>query len=87
MLRVKKNLSVLRKPSLFRTMAIMAFFLMLVQVNRVGGGVLESELSDTYSLSPTVIGLVIGSMFFSAALVQVPIGLMLDSFGARRTLV
>ena len=46
MLRLKKNLSVLRKPSLFRTMAIMAFFLMLVQVNRVGGGVLASELSD-----------------------------------------
>ena len=87
MLRVKKILSALRKPSLFRTMAIMSFFLMLVQVNRVGGGVLASELSDTYSLSPTVIGLVIGSMFFAAALVQVPVGLMLDSFGARRTLV
>lgn len=87
MLRFKKNLSVLRKPSLFRTMAIMAFFLMLVQVNRVGGGVLASELSDGYNLSPTMIGLVIGSMFFAAAVVQVPVGLMLDSFGARRTLV
>tara|TARA_B100000214_G_scaffold374320_1_gene356722 strand:+ start:242 stop:1456 length:1215 start_codon:yes stop_codon:yes gene_type:complete len=68
-------------------MAIMAFFLMLVQINRVGGGVLASEITDTYSLSPTVIGLVIGSMFFAAALVQVPVGLMLDAFGARRTLV
>ncbi len=65
----------------------MAFFLMLVQINRVGGGVLASEITDTYSLSPTVIGLVIGSMFFAAALVQVPVGLMLDAFGARRTLV
>ena len=87
MLLVKKIFSVLRNPSLFRTMAIMAFFLMLVQVNRVGGGVLASELSDGYSLSPTMIGLVIGSMFFAAAVVQVPVGLMLDSFGARRTLV
>ncbi len=65
----------------------MVFFLMLVQINRVGGGVLASEITDTYSLSPTVIGLVIGSMFFAAALVQVPVGLMLDAFGARRTLV
>ena len=65
----------------------MAFFLMLVQINRVGGGVLASEITDTYSLPPTVIGLVIGSMFFAAALVQVPVGLMLDAFGARRTLV
>ena len=65
----------------------MAFFLMLVQINRVGGGVLASEITDTYSLSPTVIGLVIGSMFFAAALIQVPVGLMLDAFGARRTLV
>ena len=65
----------------------MAFFLMLVQINRVGGGVLASEITDTYSLSPTVVGLVIGSMFFAAALVQVPVGLMLDAFGARRTLV
>tara|TARA_B100000700_G_scaffold183146_1_gene202024 strand:+ start:104 stop:1375 length:1272 start_codon:yes stop_codon:yes gene_type:complete len=87
MLFVKRILSVLTKPSLFRTMAIMAFFLMLVQINRVGGGVLASEITDTYSLSPTVIGLVIGSMFFAAALVQVPVGLMLDAFGARRTLV
>ena len=87
MLRLKKNLSVLRKPSLLRTMAIMAFFLMLVQVNRVGGGVLASELSDGYNLSPTMIGLVIGSMFFAAAVDQEPVGLMLDSFGARRTLV
>ena len=67
-------------------MAIMAFFLMLVQVNGLVGGVLASELSGAYSLSPTMIGLVIGSMFFAAALVQVPVGLMLDSFGARRTL-
>ena len=87
MLFVKRILSVLTKPSLFRTMAIMAFFLMLVQINRVGGGVLASEITDTYSLSPTVIGLVIGSMFFAAALIQVPVGLMLDAFGARRTLV
>ena len=87
MLFVKRILSVLTRPSLFRTMAIMAFFLMLVQINRVGGGVLASEITDTYSLSPTVIGLVIGSMFFAAALVQVPVGLMLDAFGARRTLV
>ena len=36
---------------------------MFVQVNRVGGGVLASELSDGYNLSPTMIGLVIGSMF------------------------
>ena len=34
-----------------------------------------------------MVGLVIGSMFFAAAVVQVPVGLMLDSFGARRTLV
>ncbi len=87
MLFVKRILSVLTRPSLFRTMAIMVFFLMLVQINRVGGGVLASEITDTYSLSPTVIGLVIGSMFFAAALVQVPVGLMLDAFGARRTLV
>ena len=87
MLSVKKIIPLLRKPSLFRTMVIMGFFLMFVQVNRVGGGVLASELSGSYSLSPTVIGVVIGSMFFAAALVQVPVGLMLDAFGARRTLV
>tara|TARA_B100001123_G_C15321502_1_gene1028077 strand:- start:1119 stop:2309 length:1191 start_codon:yes stop_codon:yes gene_type:complete len=60
---------------------------MLVQVNRVGGGILAPALAKTHFLSPGTVGIVIGIMFFASAAVQLPVGLMLDRFGARRMLV
>lgn len=82
-----KLLKRLKQPGLVRTMVIMCFFLMLVQVNRVGGGILAPELAKSHFLSPITIGLIIGVMFLASAAVQVPVGLMLDRFGARRMIV
>ena len=65
----------------------MGFFLTLVQVNRVGGSVLANALSSIHQLTPAEIGVVIGVMFLSSALVQIPFGIMLDRFGARRMIV
>ena len=65
----------------------MGFFLTLVQVNRVGGSVVANALSSIHQLTPAEIGVVIGVMFLSSALVQIPFGIMLDRFGARRMIV
>lgn len=72
---------------LWRIMLIMGLFLVMVQVNRVGGGVLATALSGTHGLAPAMIGLVTGAMFLSSAAVQLPVGLMLDRFGPRRLIV
>ena len=74
-------------PNLTKIMIIMGFFLTLVQVNRVGGSVLANALSSIHQLTPAEIGVVIGVMFLSSALVQIPFGIMLDRFGARRMIV
>ena len=65
----------------------MGFFLTMVQVNRVGGSVVANALSSIHQLTPAEIGVVIGVMFLSSALVQIPFGIMLDRFGARRMIV
>jgi predicted MFS family arabinose efflux permease len=57
-----------------------------VQINRSAGGVLATYLGAVRGLSPTDIGAVMGMMFFSAALVQLPTGIMFDWLGPRRTL-
>ena len=74
-------------PNLTKIMIIMGFFLTLVQVNRVGGSVVANALSNIHKLTPAEIGIVIGVMFLSSALVQIPFGIMLDRFGARRMIV
>ena len=73
--------------SLLKIMVIMGFFLMLVQVNRVGGSVMAAALAKSHGLTPGVIGFVVGIMFLSSALVQVPFGLMLDKYGTRNMIV
>ena len=74
-------------PNLTKIMMIMGFFLTLVQVNRVGGSVVANALSSIHKLTPAEIGVVIGVMFLASALVQIPFGVMLDRFGARRMIV
>ena len=42
--------------SLLKIMVIMGFFLMLVQVNRVGGSVMAAALAKSHGLTPGAIG-------------------------------
>ena len=46
-----------------------------------------NALSSIHQLTPAEIGVVIGVMFLSSALVQIPFGIMLDRYGARRMIV
>jgi MFS family permease len=74
-----------RAESMAAVMVTMGVFLLLVQVNRTGGGVMANALAAQRGLGAADIGTVMGSMFLASALVQVPFGLMFDRFGPRRT--
>ena len=76
-----------RLRSLRRMLVVLGCFFVFVQVNRSSGGVLASYLGSERGLSPTDIGTVMGAMFFAAAAVQLPTGILFDRVGATRTLL
>ncbi len=67
-------------------MALMAAYMVLVQVHRSAGAVLANELGDSHALPPTEIAGIVGALFLASALAQLPTGLAFDRFGPRRTL-
>ncbi len=75
-----------RRSTLRRMLLLLGVFFVLVQINRSAGGVLAHYLGTERGLSPTDIGAVTGAMFFAAALIQLPTGILFDRIGPRRTL-
>ncbi|HUS55715.1 MAG TPA: MFS transporter [Thermohalobaculum sp.] len=75
-----------RRRTFRRMLILLGCFFVLVQINRSAGGVLATYLGAVRGLSPTDIGAVMGVMFFSSAVVQLPTGIMFDWLGPRRTL-
>ena len=75
-----------RRRTFRRMLILLGCFFVLVQINRSAGGVLANYLGTVRGLSPTDIGAVMGVMFFSSAIVQLPTGIMFDWLGPRRTL-
>jgi len=49
-------------------------------------GVLAPELSAELDLTPALLGAIASAFFIAYAILQIPVGLMLDRFGPRRTL-
>ncbi|UUX49175.1 MFS transporter [Nisaea acidiphila] len=68
-----------------RVFIILCSFLTLVQINRVGGGVIANGLIDQRGISPAALGGIIGAMSLAAAAVQIPMGVLFDRYGARIT--
>ena len=56
------------------------------QFQRASGGVVMPELSRELGLGAEALGLVAAALFLSGAAAQLPIGLALDRYGARRSL-
>jgi predicted MFS family arabinose efflux permease len=75
-----------RRRTFRRMLILLGCFFVLVQINRSAGGVLATYLGSERGLSPTDIGAVMGMMFFSSAVVQLPTGILFDWLGPRRTL-
>ena len=47
--------------------------------------IIESDLVDELGIGPADLGLLTGAYFFSFAIFQLPLGILLDRYGPRRT--
>jgi sugar phosphate permease len=66
---------------LFAVQYVLLFF------HRVCPAVLAPELTKTFSISGTALGVLASGYFYPYALMQVPVGMLSDSWGARKTTV
>ncbi len=57
----------------------------LSQFFRASAGVLAPEITRDLGLSPEALGLANAAFFISLTLFQIPVGMLFDSFGVRRT--
>lgn len=69
---------------LFPMIAVLCTAFVLSQFYRTTIAVLAPELSREMGLSAETLGLLTGSFFLASALMQIPVGVLLDRFGARR---
>jgi predicted MFS family arabinose efflux permease len=65
--------------------AMLAAITSLSQFFRASGGVIAPELIRDLGLSPEQLGLASGAFFIALGIAQVPVGMMFDRIGARRT--
>lgn len=65
---------------------LLAALFSMGQAHRSSGGVLSTVFWDEFGLSPSLIALLVGSLFIAQGLGQVPGGLFVDRFGTRKTL-
>lgn len=63
--------------------ALCAAIFIISQFWRVSNAVVANDLSRDLGLSPETLGLLGGAFFYSFCLVQLPMGFLLDRFGAR----
>ena len=64
---------------------ILAFGYLLVYFHRVSSAVVAPELVETFGISGAVLGLLASAYFYPYASMQLPVGLLADSLGPRKT--
>ena len=67
--------------------SILATQYLIVYFHRVSPAVVASELVDTFSISGASLGLLASAYFYPYAIMQVPVGVLSDSWGAKKTIV
>lgn len=60
---------------------------LVVYFHRVSPAVVASELVDTFSISGASLGLLASAYFYPYAIMQVPVGILSDSWGAKKTII
>ncbi len=60
---------------------------MIGNIYRYSIAVVAPELQADLGLSPEILGGLSAAMFFSFAVMQIPVGILVDRFGARRTII
>ena len=66
--------------------SIASFFYLYEFIHRVFPGIVVPELMADFRISSALIGLISAAYYYSYALCQIPVGLILDRFGPRRSL-
>ena len=66
--------------------AVIGVVYVMSQFFRMSNGVIAKELSAEFSLSAEALGGLTGIFFVSFAVAQIPLGMLFDRFGVRRTL-
>jgi sugar phosphate permease len=67
--------------------AILAAQYLIVYFQRVAPAVVAQELIDDFRISGASLGLLASAYFYPYALTQIPVGILSDSWGPKRTLV
>ncbi len=65
---------------------VLALQYLFVYFHRVCPAVVAQDLVETFSISATSLGILASGYFYPYALMQVPVGLLADSWGSRRTI-
>ena len=73
--------------AIFITLFVLSFTYFISQFYRSSLGILSNEISIEYNLNSEQIGRLGGIFFLSFALVQIPIGILLDRFNAKSIIV
>lgn len=71
------------KAVTFRLVATLGLAYVLSQFLRSSNAVLAPELAADLDLLPDSLGVLTGAYFFAFALVQIPVGILLDRYGSR----
>ena len=69
-----------------RMLAVLCAAFMASQFFRVSNAVIAPELMRTLSISSEAMGAITGAYFLAFGIMQIPIGMLLDRFGPRRTM-
>lgn len=65
--------------------AVLALQYIFVYFHRVCPAVVAQDLVETFSISATSLGILASGYFYPYALMQIPVGLLADSWGPRKT--
>lgn len=71
----------------WRIFAVFSLLYLLAYFYRVALAVLAEDISREMNLSPAQLGTLAGAFFYAFAFAQLPLGLLLDRFGGKRTVI
>jgi sugar phosphate permease len=66
---------------------VLAVQYLVVYFHRVSPAVVASELIDSFSISGMSLGLLASAYFYPYAVMQVPVGVLSDTWGAKKTII
>lgn len=70
----------------FRIVLLLAAITIVSQFYRVSNGVIGPELVRDLGLTPETLGLTGGAFFLALTVMQIPVGMLFDKYGPRRTI-